>query len=236
MNDLKSYLTGIAIGIKYRNNFSIEDYTGSIIDELLYRKNSLFNSVNFPFTSGIGSSQKTLHNPQTGDSLILNKSNIILDMNFSDIIPKDKSQKLIEEYFETVTNRIYKIVDIHDIYLIGIVHKYTIADQKNANALYNNFRKLTFDDATSITVNFSKKNVLAESKVKKDINDYENIICTINITQEKKNEYFFQVDYQHVFSPVLESVIDISYKPFIEKVDRYNREVVSKWIEDNEKK
>jgi hypothetical protein len=151
-------------------------------------------------------------------------------------MPKEECRGLIEEYFKAVTDRIYKIVNIHDIYLIGIVYKYLITDQKNANALYNNFRKLTFDDATSITVNFSKKNVLPESKVQKGINDYESVICSINIAQEKKNEYSFQVDYQHVFSPLLESVIDIDYKPFIEKVDRYNKEVAGKWVESNEKK
>jgi hypothetical protein len=157
MNSLKDYLTGIAIGVKYRNNYSIEDYTGSIIDELLYKKNSLFNSDNFPITWENGSSQKALHNPQTGDSLVLNKNNIILDINFSDIISKEKSQDFIKEYFETVTQKIYKIVNIHDVHLVGIVHKYRITDDNNARALYDNFKNITFEDATSITVNFTKK-------------------------------------------------------------------------------
>jgi hypothetical protein len=236
LDNLKDYLAGIAIGVKYRNNFSIEDYTGSIVDELLYKKNSLFNSVNFPYTTGIGSSQKVLHNPKTGDSLILNKSNIILEINFSDLIPKEKSQILIDDYFETVTQKIYKIVNIHDVYLIGIVHKYLITDESSGIALYDNFRKMTFDDATSITVNFTKKNVLPESKVNKNTNDYENVICTVNMMQDKKHEYFFQVDYQHVFAPVLDSVIDIEYKSFVEKVSNYNASVANNWIKAYEKK
>jgi hypothetical protein len=236
MDELKKYLSGIAIGVKYRNNFSIEDHVGSIVDELLYKKSSLFNSINFPYTSGFSFSQKTLHNPQTGDSLTLNKSNIILNINFSEKIPKEKSEELIEEYFKTITERIYKIVDIHDVHLLGIVHKYIITDEDNTSALYKNFKNIAFDEATSIAVSFTKKNILPESKTKKGYDDYENVICIIEMAQERKNDYSFQVDYQHIYSPYLDSIIDIDYKKFIEKVNNYNNNTINEWIKSHEKK
>jgi hypothetical protein len=232
MINLKDNLAGTAIGVRFRNNFAIEDHFGSILDELLYNKSdSLLNYITFPNTSSdITSTQKKLHNPLTGDSVIINKNNIILDIKFSDKIPKEKSSELIEEFFKTVTQKIYKIVNIQGVNLIGVVHKYIIEDEVSANTLYKNFKDITFDDANSITINFTKKKILEESKIKKDINDYENIICTISMMNEKKNEYFFQVDYQHIFDPKLDSIVDIEYKKFIETVNNYNFSSINDWI------
>jgi hypothetical protein len=56
------------------------------------------------------------------------------------------------------------------------------------------------------------------------------------MAQDKKHEYFFQVDYQHIFAPILDSVVDIDYKPFVEKVNTYNTDVASEWIKNHEKK
>jgi len=238
MINLKDNLVGVAIGVKFRNNFAIEDHFGSIIDMLLYnRSDSLFNYITFPSTStDITSTQKRLHNPLTGDNVIINKNNIILDLYFSDKIPKEKSGELIEEYFKTVTQKIYKIVNIQGVYLMGVVHKYIIEDETSATALYKNFKDITFDDANSISINFTKKKVLETSKIKKDINDYENIICTLSMTHDKKKEYFFQVDYQHIFDPKYETIVDIEYKKFVETVNHYNFNVINDWIKKYEQK
>jgi len=235
MEGLKHFLSGIAIGVKFRNNYSIEDHLGSILDELLYKKNSLFNYVIFPrASSDILASQKRLHNPDTDDMIIINKNCIILDINFSEKIPKEKSDVLIEEFFLTITDHIYKIVNIRDIYLIGIVHKYTINDGNTNAVFHKKFKEITVDDATSITLEFTKKNMTPESKLRKGNNSYENVITTISMTHDKDNEYLLQVDYQHIFDPRLDSIVDIKYKDFVDKVNYYNTNTISKWVKSNE--
>jgi hypothetical protein len=233
MKDICDYLVGIAVGVRFRNNFSIEDRLGSIIDGLLYSKDSLLNAVTFPMT-GTNLISKKLHNPQTGDSLIINCNNIVLDINFSENIPKEKARVLIDEFFKIITEKIYKIIDIHDVYLIGVVHKYIVTDEATAEPLYKRFKEITVDDAASISVSFTKKIFPAESKVSKEVNDHENVMCTIEMN--KKSEYFFQVDYQHIFEPKLASIIDIPYKDFIEKVNYYNSSSISAWIKKYETK
>jgi len=231
MKDLRNYLVGIATGVKFRPNYSIKDHMGAIIDGVLYRKGSLFNYITFPFTSMSGGSpQTTLDNPQTGDKLIIDSNNLILDIRFSDKIPKEKSDALIEEFFKTVTQEIYKIVDIKEVFLLGVVRKYIINDQNLRKFLSENFKNIVTDDATSVNINFTKKIVLAESKIKKDLNDYENVLGLISITNSRKDDIFLQIDYQHIFDPKLESIKDIPYKEFIQKVDNYNVSIVDKWI------
>jgi len=229
MANIKDYLTGIAIGIKFRPNYSIEDNLGEIIDELLYRKGSLFNYITFPETSyRLG--EKKINNPRTGDNLLINGSNLILDINFSEKIPKEEAGKLINEFFKTATEKIYKIVDIRDIYLIGIVNKYTINDEIKLKKLFQNFEQITFDDIDTISFNFTRKIILPESKASKDVNDFENIIHTLMAPRDSKEGYFLQIDYQKIFEPRLVSIVDIPYKDFIEKVDYYNSNKINEWI------
>jgi len=232
MEELKQYLSGIGIGVKFRNNYSIEDHLGSIADILLYSKeNGLLNYVSFPYRiKASDSTQLSLHNNETRDNLVINMNNIILDVNFSEKIPKEKSDEVLEEYFKALTQKIYKIVDIQDILRVGLVYKYIINDESSVKAIQKHLKEITFDDASSVTVNFSKKIILSDSKIKKDINDYENVICTLSINHDKKNEYFFQVDYQHIYEPRLASVIDIPYKKFVDKAASYNADIISQWI------
>ena len=236
MDDINDYLAGIAIGVRFRNNYSIEDCYGAISDTLLYsNKNGVLNHITFPYQSkGVGHSELRLQS-DSGNSLVININNIIIDINFSQKIPKEKAQNVIDEYFNALTEKIYKIVNIKEVRLIGIVYKYIIDDAKSAKALRNNLKKVTFDDASSISVNFSKKLILPDSKLKKEHNDYENIICTLSMNNESKENYYFQVDYQHIYSPRLASIIDIPYADFADKVKRYNANTISRWIKEHEK-
>jgi hypothetical protein len=237
MKELREYLSGIAVGVKFRNNYTVEDYLGSIADALLYSKNGgLLNYIAFPYySSTIDSKNMLLNNDKTGDSLIVNANNIILDVNFSEKILKEKSDELIDEYFKALTQKIYNIVNIREIRMVGLVYKYIIDDEDSSKSIKKTFKDITFDDASSISINFSKKIILPNSKVKKDYNDHENIICTLSMKHEKPKQYLFQVDYQHFFNPMLDSIVDIQYADFIKKVTHYNTEIISQWIKKHEK-
>ena len=41
IDNLDINLTGIAIGVRFRANFAIEDELGSIVDKIVYKKGSL---------------------------------------------------------------------------------------------------------------------------------------------------------------------------------------------------
>ena len=76
IENLDNYLVGIAIGIRFRANFAIEDQLGSIVDQILYSKNAYFNEQVFKFTEN-HVNQKVLVDNVTGDKLTINNSNII---------------------------------------------------------------------------------------------------------------------------------------------------------------
>ena len=80
-NSLGSYQTGYVIGIRYRANFSVSDLFGSIIDEIIYTKNSPFNEKIFPLLQHTKADEKVLINPDNNNRLTINTSNIVLDIN-----------------------------------------------------------------------------------------------------------------------------------------------------------
>lgn len=232
--NIQNTLFGIAIGIKFRPNFAIEDKIGEIADELLYRRDSLFNYLVFPITTNaVGA--KSLNNPDIGDNLIINNSNIILEINFSKEIKKEKANDLIEEFLKVVTEKIYKIVNIHDVYLVGIVKKYLINDSTKVNAISKYVNQIGLDNINDYNMSFTKKIILSDSKLIKDHNDYENAIHTI-IKIAGKEEFILQVDYQHFYDPKLESIVDIKYKDFLGRVYHYNDDIICNWLNSYDKK
>ena len=225
---LSDNLFGIAIGIRYRPNFAIEDKIGEIADELLYRKDSLFNYLLFPRSrNGLG--EKILNNPDTGDSIVINRSNLVLDISFSDELPKTKADDLINEFLKTATEKIYKVVNIHDVLLIGIVKKYIINDNDKISEFNDLINKTKITNINSYNLTFTKKIILADSKLKDGLNDYENIIHSI-VKNPDKDEILFQIDYQHVYDPKLESIVDIKYKEFLGRVNEYNNKTINDWM------
>lgn len=225
---LSENLVGIAIGIKYRPNFAIEDKIGEISDELLYRKDSLFNYLIFP-NSRNGLGEKILNNPDTGDRIVINRSNLILDISFSDDLPRTKADDLINEFLKTATEKIYKVVNIHDVFLVGIVKKYIIKDKDKIAEFNDLINKTKISNINSYNLTFTKKVILAESKVRADLNDYENIIHSI-VKNPDKEEVLFQIDYQHLYDPKLESIVDIKYKEILGRVNEYNNTTISEWM------
>ena len=81
-----------------------------------------------------------------------------------------------------------------------------------------------------INLRFSKKYPLKDSKLKKQVYDYHNAIYTI-IKKANENIINISIDYQWVFSPILERPSMIDFDNFVKTVNRYNDNDVNNWLE-----
>ena len=77
IENLDEFIIGIAIGIRFRAKFTIEDQLGKIVDTVLYSKNSFFTPQIFPQVQNL-IGKKILFNEKTQDKLHIDNSNIIL--------------------------------------------------------------------------------------------------------------------------------------------------------------
>lgn len=48
INDITDYVTSILVGIRYQPNFGFTENSGAMFDDILYGKNSKFDTQFFP--------------------------------------------------------------------------------------------------------------------------------------------------------------------------------------------
>ena len=229
ISNLDDCLESIVIGIRYRANFSIIDYLGSMLDEILYSKSAFFDQDFFPLVLHSKADEKILFNEDNKNSLTINSSNMIIELHDKN---KGNLKKIIESLKSQIVFGIMKKYKITQINRIGFVNRYKF----NEPTLANNFIKKTvgktLEKINDINLKFSRKYSISEALAKKDINDYYNAIYNIN-KKADKDELNISVDFQRFYEPVLESTSLIKYDQFLEKVYNYNSENFLSWLNDS---
>jgi hypothetical protein len=231
IDKLDQHIIGVAIGIRYRANFSIEDQIGSITDKILYSKNAFFNEHIFPLTQNQVNA-KILINDKTGDKLTVNNSNIVLELNFGNSFKKEDLPAIYENFNEQIVDGILKTYKITQITRIGIVTRYLFNEPDLSKSFIKKTIGGSFDGINDIDLRFSKKFPVSDSLVKKDIFDYENVIYNV-IKRADKDELFVSLDFQKFFDPYLETSSGIKFLEFEKRVKRYNEKNFIEWINSN---
>jgi len=231
IHDVDEFLIGIAFGVRYRANFAIEDQLGTIVDQILYSKNSYFNKHVFPLVER-RVNEKVLIDPNTKDVLTINNSNIILEINFSEKFNLSSIDDLIENFDRQIIDGVLKRFDITEIARVGFIKRYLF----NIDKLAKNFIKKTIgqtlDGVNDIDLKFSRKFPVPESLTKKNIYDYDNAIFNI-IKRADKDELYISVDYQKYFEPFLQSSVGINFQDFAKKANEFNSKNYLNWLNTN---
>ncbi len=228
---LNDNLISIAIGVRFRANFSIEDQLGKIVDQILYSKDSYFSPKIFPEALTV-TGKKILSNPKTGDRLTIDNSNVILEVVLGESFLLADRQEIIDQYERVMINRIMLEFDIKEIMRIGYIESYVF----NVNDLADQFTKQTIGDTldgvNEISLRFSKKLHTPSGLVKKDINDYDGAIFSV-IKKADSDELFMSVDYQRHFDPFLPTAKGIKYSSFIKRAEEFNHKKSLPWLKSN---
>jgi hypothetical protein len=228
--DIDDYLISIVMGVQYRPNFSIEDQLGKIADLILYTKDAFFNPKIFPLvTSATG--RRKFHSETSKDSLIIDNSNIILEIIFGDSFQLSQKPDIIKYFNKEIINGIMKIFLIHDITRIGYVNRYVFKEEQLASKFVERTIGNTLQGINDINLSFSKKLPLQESIVKKDISDYDNVIFNV-VKKSALEEIFMAIDYQRYFDPYLQSTSELKIDDFFINAGKYNQKSFPTWIKN----
>lgn len=224
-------LIGVVMGIRFRANFSIEDQIGQMVDHLLYSKGAFFNPNIFPTVrSGVG--KKILQNDATNDSLRIDNSNIILEINYGgDFTPADTA-RLQQKFNSEVINGIMRIFKIKEIVRLGYVKRYVFKIEQLAKRFVDKTIGQTLGGINDINLSFSKRLAVEEALVKQDVNDYDNAIFSV-VKKADVNEIFMSIDYQRYFEPFLEASTQIEFDDFISKADGFTNKKYLPWLNSN---
>jgi len=233
VENLDEYLMGIALGVRFRANFSIEDRLGQIADEILYSDNSFFNPSVFPMVNR-EAGKKVFFNKNTDDNFQIDNSNIILEINFGKDYTFDKKDigNIVNHYYSDIIKGVMDQYSIKEVARIGFIKRYIFP----IKILADNFVKKTvgqkLGSIEDINLTFSRKLVVEKALTKKDVNDYDNIIFNI-LKIADKDEIFMSVDFQTYYDPYLPSSSQIEFRKFIEKANKYNNSTFLPWLETN---
>jgi hypothetical protein len=230
IENLENYLISVAIGIRFRANFSIEDKLGNIVDQILYSKDSFFNPELFPLVQSIANEKKLINN-ETNDYLLINNSNIILEVNFEEY--NQSALDEIHHYFaKDIVQGIMKEYKITQINRVGYVNRYLFTIERLAKNFLDKTIGKTFEGVDDINLRFSKRFPIEESLIQKDTYDYHNVIFNI-IKKSGSKDLLISTDFQRYYDPFLETSTQIEYDSFIKGVYTYNYKRFLPWINNN---
>lgn len=230
IDEIQQFLKGISIGIRYRPHFSIEDKLGSVIDSILYAKNSYFNPTMFPRILS-NPTERRLYNEKNANYLSISAGSIVLEINLSQDATPDVLPDIIRHFGHDIINGIMKEYSITGINRIGIVKRYIFEDKDLIKTFICKATEHTLEDVSDILLRFSRKYPIEEAIVKKNVNDYHNAIYTI-LKRGDQDEMFVSIDYQRYYDPSLETPSQVNLSDFITRVESYNSLTFPKWLQN----
>ena len=227
IKDIVESKTGFAIGFRYEKTFAMQDHYGKIADSILYHKDTLFGPEFFPniYSPPL---ELFLIDDKTQDKLIINPSNIILDLYCSDKISAIKLDK-IEESFFNIATRIMKEYDVKGINRIGYINRYVFTEEGLGKNIIKKTVGKVLDEVSELETRFARRYPVPESLLKKDIDDYHNVIYKISKSSNKEDTSI-SIDYQHYFIPTMLDIIKKEYMQFIEQMNHYNSKIFLEWL------
>jgi len=230
IGNIEDYLIGIAIGIRFRTNFVVEDQLGKIADTILYSKDAFFNPRVFPKAT-TSAATKELYNEQTQDYLHIDTSNVILEVNFGngETFGRGDVDGILENFDKQITKGVLKEYAITQIARIGYVRRYIFEIASLAESFIAKTIGNSLGGVNDMNLRFSKRLPLAIAVVKKDVLDHDNAIFNI-IKKAELNEIFMSLDYQSLFDPFLPHSTMIDFPSFIQRANTFNSHQFATWL------
>jgi hypothetical protein len=218
-------ITKVAFGIRFGPLWQIGDSLGSIVDAILRGPNTPFGPLTFPH-SVEGPTTHNLLNQQTGDSLTITERDVVLSMSKRDTL--EAVHRLADQFEDYVIAPIRKRVELRLISRYGMLLDFANC----ADVLRAPLMKLYLGDdseARDIQLRYSRRLATDEAYIRKDVNDYRNLIYTMIQDQESARISF---DYQLYFDPPLDAD-DWKRRPFayfVDSASRYIEGPFEKWF------
>lgn len=232
IKNVSDYLSSFVIGIRFRANFSIEDQLGRIVDDILYAKGAFFGPKFFPLVEG-RVNVKRLFNEPNDRSLLINNSNLVLEIEFNKDDTIETLTTSVREKFKTdIVYGVMKKYGVTQITRIGYINRYVFHDKHVSKAFLEQTIGSKLEGVNDTNLRFSKKYPTMEGMIKKDIDDYDNVIFNL-VKQSDSEELFVSIDYQHIYSPFIEKSTDMDIDAYYKSVDKFNNETFKNWFNES---
>ena len=210
----KSSLYKLTIGIRHQRAFGLLDASGMIVDTIGRAKDSPFPKN---FFSQVGEGQRRERRIANADS------SSYVDITTDDLIFQYTLEHAFEDDFSWIVKKcvpffLTRILRAHGVseYLrLGVVFSHRLPAPPILNAMVSDVTSSKMADPETIVFRISKKAVVDEALVKKNVDDWGNVILTLD--KKENGMVDFDVDIQHYFNPFPEQLDEFDYQGFFQR-------------------
>lgn len=232
MDNLKSKIIGLTIGIRYARSFRVPDISGEIIDNILYSPKSPFNNEVFPNIQENSAREKTLFNRTTSEYIRVNTDDLIFGMEVKDNF-YEKIEWLKSDVISYFKDHLFKDFGLKNILRIGIVFHHKLPKEKRLQDLIGSLTNSSLSDTQNINISFSRRGPADEGIFRSGVSDYKNTIYTFS---EVNNESLFvNLDYQYYYDPAIEDLRQCYPDKFFDDATNFLENNFYKWLKYEEK-
>ena len=221
-------VAGVAFGIRYQPRYRIMDRIGAVSDQILRTPGSPFGPDVFP-TSAQRSNGRGLLNQETGDQLWISSHDTVLEMRIGDR-SLDKVSALAANFEKYVLSELVKS-GLRDVLRFGFLTRFAECRSYFGELPVPHFLGADATDATSLDLRFTRRLPSLSARVKRDVDDYRNLIYSVQQSQE--GEVTVAIDYQEYFQPELDSkeIQKKSFPRFVDEGLSHLRQYFQKWLD-----
>jgi hypothetical protein len=188
-------------GVRYEPQFSITDYAGGVIDEILRAEGTRFGPSVFPGLD-TAPNEQTLSNPETKNFLRINYQDCILGFSMDGSRRLDDLQQLGNDFATYVLQPLRQLTGLGNIIRVGMVIQLADAHKALKVKPIEKYLAPDFSNATTLRMRFTRRMAAEEGFVKKGVDDYRNVIY--QIAEEEDGSVAIALDYQHFYKPMLD--------------------------------
>lgn len=218
-------ISNITIGIRFSKKFKILDEWGGYFDTVLNNENKYLNTDYFTKVGLDNPNEKVLYNPETQNHLKISPSDVIFSHNIDNLNFKKEFEWIKQAFKNDVQEKLFRNTSINNFLRVGVVYTQTF-DGVEVNKKFIT-KLLKSDDFDLTSIRFSKRTPVGEANLKKEINDYINIITSSTIDENDKSSISY--DYQQIFDPMIEDFRQANFDKIVKDSFNYlKKEIFSK--------
>lgn len=215
----RTSLRRITVGIRHQRNFGILDATGKIVDSIARAKDSPFPREFFTKIGETARRERKLETQDGSSYLAINTDDLIFQYTFRESF--DEAFKWVVErcvpYFVTSVLHRYEVADF---FRLGIVFGHDLPAPEFISELASNIGSSKLSNPETLIFRLSKKLLVEEALIKKNVQDWRNVILTMN--KKEQGDMELDVDIQHYFNPHPDRLDEFDFVGFF----RYSKDLL----------
>lgn len=196
----------ITVGIRHERHFGIMDSSGRVVDVITKDKDTPFPKAFFTKIGMGAGRERRIESADRSSRIDITTDDLIFQYGFKGAGKTFEAafKWMVEECLPFFKDKVLKPNHVTDYQRLGIIFGHKLTAPKSINEMVSSLTTSTISNPETMILRVSKKLAVPEALAMKEINDYRNVIFSLNKTEDGNLDV--DVDIQHYFDPFVDSL------------------------------